>query len=61
MFSWYLGLAWQIRLCVALAFLLLSTILYFVGYIWPWGWGIGVALLLFAFPNDAERRGYHDF
>ena len=61
MFSWWTGLPWKLRLAVALGFLLLSTILYFCGYFWPWGWAAGVILLIFSFPNDAEKRGYHDF
>jgi len=61
MFGWWLGLPWWLRASVALAFLLASTVLWFTGYLWPWGWGIGVALLIFSFPNDAEKRGYHDF
>ena len=41
--------------------LLVSTLLFFVDYFWPWGWAVGGVLLLFSFPNDAEKRGYHDF
>jgi hypothetical protein len=61
MFDWWFGLAWWWRMAVALGFLLLSTILFFAGYFWPWGWAVGAALLLFSFPNDSEKRGYHDF
>lgn len=60
--EWWGGLPWWLRLGVALLFLLASTVLWF-GFdrFWPWGWVVGVVLLLFSFPNDAERRGYHDF
>lgn len=61
MFSWWTGLPWKLRLGIALLFLLISTGLWFAGYFWPWGWAVGVVLLLFAFPNDAEKKGYHDF
>jgi hypothetical protein len=61
MLDWYMGLPWLLRLAAALVFLLISTVLYFVGRFWPWGWGAGAVLLLFSFPNDAERKGYHDF
>ena len=49
------------RMAVAVGFLLISTGLLIADYFWPWGWAIGVVLLLFSFPNDAEKRGYHDF
>jgi hypothetical protein len=61
MISWWTGLPWKLRLGVACAFLLLSTILWFTGYFWPWGWAVGGVMLIFSFPNDAEKRGYHDF
>jgi hypothetical protein len=61
MFSWYTGLPWKLRLGLALAVLLVSTIILLCGYFWIWGFGAGVILFLFAFPNDAEKRGYHDF
>jgi len=41
--------------------LLASTVLWFAGRFWPWGWAVGVILLLFSFPNEAQKRGYHDF
>jgi hypothetical protein len=44
-----------------LLFLLISTVAFFAGYFWPWGWAVGGVLLMFSFPNDAEKRGYHDF
>lgn len=61
MFEWWTGLPWWLRLSVAVLCLLVSTGLYFAGRFWPWGWGGGIVLLLFSFPNDAEKRGYHDF
>ncbi len=61
MFDWWTGLNTWLRFGVAGAFLLASTILWLVGYFWPWGWVVGIILLLFSFPNDAQRRGYHDF
>jgi hypothetical protein len=61
MLDWWAGLSWKLRLAVALAFLVLSTVILLCGYFWPWGWAIGGALLLFAFPSEAEKRGYHDF
>lgn len=61
MFDWYSGLPWILRLAVALGFLLVSTVLWFMGIFWAWGWGIGAVLLCFSFPNDAESKGYHDF
>ena len=51
MFTWWFGLPWPLRLGIALLFLAISTILYFVGYLWPWGWGIGSGLLLFSLPQ----------
>jgi len=51
MFSWWLELPWPLRMGIALLFLAISTILYFVGYLWPWGWGVGGALFLFSFPS----------
>src|SRR5262245_60432473 len=61
LFEWFGGLRWWVRLCVALFFLLLSTLLWLAGYFWPWGWAVGGVLLLFSFPSDAEKKGYHDF
>jgi hypothetical protein len=58
---WWAGLPWWLRLGVALAFLLLSTILWFSGRFWPWGWAVGIALLIFSFPSGPEKKGYHDF
>ena len=61
LFEWWAGLPWLLRVCVALVFLLISTILWLAGRFWPWGWAIGVVLLLFSFPSAGERKGYHDF
>ena len=61
MFEWWAELPWQLRVAVALLFLLASTVLWFAGRFWPWGWGVGVVLLLFAFPSRLERKGYREF
>jgi len=61
MFSWYTGLPWKLRMGVALAILLVAVGLLLAGYFSFWCWGAGVVLFLFSFPNDAEKRGYHDF
>jgi hypothetical protein len=55
------GLSPWLRFGIAGAFLLLSTVLWFAGRFWPWGWAVGIVLLLFSFPNEAQKRGYHDF
>jgi hypothetical protein len=44
-----------------LLLLLISTGLWLADTFWPWGWLMGAILLMFSFPNDAERKGYHDF
>ena len=59
--GWWSGLPWQLRVGVALMFLLLSTILLLAGRFSPWGWAIGIALLIFSFPSNSERKSYHDF
>ena len=61
MIDWWTGLNWKLRLAVAVSLLLVSTVLYFADVFWPWGWVMGTGLLMFSFPNDAEKRGYHDF
>lgn len=61
MIDLWTGLNWKLRLGIALLFLLISTVAFFAGYFWPWGWAVGGVLLMFSFPNDAEKRGYHDF
>jgi len=60
-FEWWSELDWKLRVGVALALLLVSTLLWLAGRFWPWGWAVGVVLLLFSFPSSAERKGYHDF
>jgi hypothetical protein len=60
-FRWWAGLKTWLKVGVALLLLLVSTVLWFTGRFWPWGWVAGVVLLLFSFPNDAQKRGYHDF
>jgi len=64
------GLPWWVRVGVALAILVCSTILFafsnLVGYYWAWrvsavGWGVGLVMLFFAFPSGPEKKGYHDF
>ena len=61
MFEWWAGLPWQLRVGVAVFFLLVSTAFWFANRFWPWGWAIGIVLLLFSFPSSSERKGYHDF
>jgi hypothetical protein len=60
-FEWCGGLPWQLRVSVALLFLLASTILWFTGYFWPWGWAVGGILLILSFPSRTEKKGYCDF
>ena len=75
LFEWWAGLRWWIRLGVAFAFLLMSTLLWLsvpllpgvffpgwtVGHLATIGWAIGLVLLLLSFPSKSERKGYHDF
>jgi hypothetical protein len=60
-FEWWGGLSPWLRLGVALRYLLVSTLFWLGGRIWPYGWIVGVVLLLFSFPSGPEQRGYHDF
>ena len=60
-FGWWAGLPAWLRYGTAVAFLGISTALWFGGRFWPWGWAVGVILLLAAGPSDAEKKGYHDF
>ena len=62
MFEWWAGLPWYLRTGVAVFFLLVSTVLWFLGRFWPWGWAVGLILLMFSFPiARMEKKGYHDF
>ncbi len=45
MFEWFADLSKGLRYGVALLFLAISTIIWFVGYFWPWGWAVGGVLL----------------
>lgn len=59
-FEWWAGLPAIFRYGVAIAFLAVSTLLWFVGgRFWPWGWAIGGALLLLSGKSDSEKRGYN--
>ena len=58
MFDWWIDLPPWLRYGVAVAFLAVSTVLWFVGYFWPWGWVVGLVLLMFAGPSDSEKKGY---
>jgi hypothetical protein len=60
MFEWWAGLNTWLKVGVAVFFLLISTVLWFMGYFFPWGWAVGVILLIFSFPSQSQRRGYHD-
>jgi hypothetical protein len=59
--EWWAGFSPWLRFGVAGFFLLISAILLLFGIFWVLGWVIGGVLLVFAFPSQAERRGYHDF
>jgi hypothetical protein len=60
-FEWWAGLNTWLKVGVALVLLSISTILWFTGRFWPWGWAAGLILLLFSFPNQAQKKGFHDF
>jgi len=57
-FEWWSGLSPWIRYGVAVILLLISTVLYFDGILWPWGWAAGAIMLLLAGPSDSEKKGY---
>lgn len=59
-FEWFAGLNTWVKVSVSLLLILSSTLLWFAGWFWPWGWAVGVILLLCSFPNDVQKRGYHD-
>ena len=44
--EWWLERSQWVRYGFAAAFLAVSTILYFTGWIWIWGWAIGGTLIL---------------
>ena len=58
MLEWWSGLPALLRYGVAVLFLLISTVLWFLGRFWPWGWAIGIVLLLLSGPSDSEKKGY---
>jgi hypothetical protein len=58
LYEWFGAIPWWLRLGLALAFIGLSTALYFGGYFWPWGRAVGLVLLLFSGPSDSEKKGY---
>ncbi len=66
-FEWYGGLTPWIRFSVAGLFLVVGGLtLWLTNSFWGFRLGIGAVaigmiLLIFAFPNDAERKGYQDF
>jgi hypothetical protein len=66
-FEWWAGLSPWLRGGVAVAVLFLSTLYWFLSTSLAaprWavvGWVVGGVLLLASFPNDAEKKGYHDF
>lgn len=59
--EWWAGQSTWLKVTVALLLIAASTVLWLLDRFWPWGWAAGVVLLLFSFPNDAQKRGYHDF
>lgn len=50
--QWYFDFSVWTRVKIALAPIIISTVMYFCGLFWPWGWGVGVLLLCFAFTSD---------
>jgi hypothetical protein len=60
-FESWAGLSIWLKIGISLTLLLISTVAWFGGHFWPWGWVTGGILLMFSFPNDAQKRGYHDF
>jgi hypothetical protein len=57
------GLPPLLRFGTAGLILIGATGLWFVAFVKMamFGWCLGGILLVFSFPNDAEKRGYHDF
>ncbi|MGF1580904.1 MAG: hypothetical protein ACFCD0_16190 [Gemmataceae bacterium] len=52
-----------IRFGIAALFLIIGGLAFFLGSyrLGVTGAAIGMILLIFAFPNEAERKGYQDF
>jgi len=46
MIEWWAEQAGWIKYGIPVLLLAISTILYFVGYLWPYGWGMGFVLLM---------------
>lgn len=57
-FEWWGGQSPMLRYGIALLFIAISTVLWFVDTFWPWGWGVGLVMLMFAGPSDLEKKGY---
>ncbi len=57
--EWWAGLPMWLRVGVALLFLGLSTVLWFLGRFWPWGWAVGGILLLMSGKSSSEKSGYN--
>ena len=61
LYEWLAELSPWIKISLGLLLISVSTILWFSGWFWPWGWIVGVILIMISFPNDAQKKGYHDF
>jgi hypothetical protein len=46
MIEWWVGLTGWLKYGVPIALLLISIILYFMGYLWSFGFGMGFILLI---------------
>ncbi|HEX8912317.1 MAG TPA: hypothetical protein VF796_08145 [Humisphaera sp.] len=57
-FGWWSEQSPLLRYGVAIALILVSTVLLLAGVLWHWGWIAGVILLCFAGPSKAEKNGY---
>lgn len=57
MFDWWYELPVWLRAGVAVLLLLISTVLWFAGWIWPWGWAAGAILLVFS-GSGSNSKGY---
>lgn len=58
MLDWWFDQSGWIRYGIPVLLLAISTVLFFLGTLWPWGWAVGTILLLFAGPSDSEKKGY---